>query len=124
MMAQVCDGDLSDELGHVRSLRYSDAMSLYVAAVVDRVRSILRLRVPLPSRLTFHRAPIWTSFQKMALIQSASGCDWLVDWSVMPLCLLCAFALWCLVWFTCFLASMALPLLVSCTSFLHLHSAS
>ena len=60
VMAQVCDGDLSDELGHVRSFHYPDHMSLYVAAVMDQVRSILRLRVPLPVGFTFHRAPIWT----------------------------------------------------------------
>ena len=35
-------------------------MSLYVATVIDHVRSILPLRVPLPVGFAFHRAPTWT----------------------------------------------------------------
>ena len=57
VIVQVCDGDLSDELGQARSFRYPDTMSLHVVAVMDHVRSILRLRVPLPSGFAFHCGP-------------------------------------------------------------------
>ena len=60
LMAQVCNDDLSNEFGHVRSFRYPDHMRLYVATVMDHIRSILRLRVSLPVGFTFHRAPTWT----------------------------------------------------------------
>ena len=59
-VVQVCDGDLFDELSHVKVLRFPDSQSICVAAVIDHVRSILRLRVPLPDGFTFHRVPVWT----------------------------------------------------------------
>ena len=43
VMAQVCDGDLFDELARVQTFKFSDGKSLYVAAVIDHVRSILKL---------------------------------------------------------------------------------
>ena len=46
VMAQVCDGDLFDELSHVKVFRLPDAKSIYVTSVIDHVRSILCLRVP------------------------------------------------------------------------------
>ena len=67
VMAQVCDGDLFDELAHVQSFRFPDGKSLYVAAVIDHVRSILRLRVPLPEGFTFHKAPTWATMPQDGL---------------------------------------------------------
>ena len=60
VMVKFCDGDLFDELSHVRPCCYPDHMSLYVAAVIDHVRSIFYLRVPLPVGFTFHRVRTWT----------------------------------------------------------------
>ena len=59
VMAQVCDGDLFDELARVQTFSFPDGKSLYVAAVIDHVKSILKLRVPLPEGFTFHKAPTW-----------------------------------------------------------------
>ena len=61
VMAQVCHGDLFDELARVKVFRFPDAKSIHVAAVIDHVRSILRLRVPLPDGFPFHRAPCWVT---------------------------------------------------------------
>ena len=67
VMAQVCDGDLFDELAHVKVYRFSDGKSLYVASVLDHVRSVLRLRVPLPTGFTFHKAPSWATIPEDGL---------------------------------------------------------
>ena len=67
VMAQVCDGDLTDELARVQRFKFADGKSLYVAAVIDHVRSILKLRVPLPEGFTFHKAPTWAVMPQQGL---------------------------------------------------------
>ena len=57
IMERVHSSDLADELGFVRTFRYRNDTSIYVAAVIAHVRSIIDLRVPLPDGYSFHRAP-------------------------------------------------------------------
>ena len=59
VMERVHSSDLADELGFVRTFRYRNDTSIYVAAVIAHVRSVIDLRVPLPDGYSSHRAPAW-----------------------------------------------------------------
>ena len=59
VMERVHSSDLADEMGFVRTFRYRNDTSIYVAAVIAHVRSVIDLRVPLPDDYSFHRAPAW-----------------------------------------------------------------
>ena len=67
IMERVHSSDLVDELGFVRTFRYRNDMSIYVAAVISHVRSIIELRVPLPDGYSFPRAPAWDKLPQKGL---------------------------------------------------------
>ena len=75
VMAQVCDGDLSDELGHVKVFCFSDAKSIYVASVIDHVRSICVCVCPCQMALPFIEHLAGSLSLRMIWTLSFSACD-------------------------------------------------
>ena len=113
VMERIHSADLADELSHLKSFRYHNDTSVYVASVIAHVRSIIDLRVPFPEGFTFHRAPAWKQIpQKGActnLVQDANqvvgftcacrfypSLHWLLDWflSCVSATLYLAFLTW------------------------------
>ena len=60
-MASVCTDDLRAELQFYKSFRHDDSQLPYVAAVLEHVRSIVSLRMPLDKDFTFPLAPNWNT---------------------------------------------------------------
>ena len=60
-MASVCTDDLREELQFYKSFRHDDSQLPYVAAVLEHVKSIVSLRMPLDKDFTFPLAPNWNS---------------------------------------------------------------
>ena len=67
VMERIHSADLADELSHLKSFRYHNDTSVYVASVIAHVRSIIDLRVPLPEGFTIHRAPAWKQIPQKGL---------------------------------------------------------
>ena len=59
VMERVHSSDLAEEMRFIKTFRYHNDISIYVAAMISHVRSVIDLRVPLPDGYTFHRAPAW-----------------------------------------------------------------
>ena len=55
----VCEGDLRDELPTLRSSRYPDSLLPYVTSVMEHVRAVINLRIPIESNVSFPFAPTW-----------------------------------------------------------------
>ena len=60
-MVSVCTDDLRDELQFYRSFRHDDSQLPYVTAVLEHVKAIISLRMPLDKDFTFPLAPNWNS---------------------------------------------------------------
>ena len=60
-MASVCTDDLRVELQFYKSFKHDDSQLPYVASVLEHVRSIVSLHMPLDKDLTFPLAPSWNT---------------------------------------------------------------
>ena len=60
-MASVCTDDMRDELQRYKSLRHDDSMLLHVTPVLEHVKAIISLQIPLDKDFTFPLAPAWNS---------------------------------------------------------------
>ena len=60
-MASVCTDDLRAELQFYKSFKHDDSQLPYVAAVLEHVRSIVSLHMPLDKDFTFPLAPSWNT---------------------------------------------------------------
>ena len=67
VMERVHSSDLADEMGFVKTFRYHNDTSVYVAAVISHVHSVIDFRVPLPDGYTFHRAPAWNKIPQKGM---------------------------------------------------------
>ena len=60
-MVSICTDDLRDELQVYRSFRHDDSQLPYVTAVLEHVKAIISLQMPLDKDFTFPLAPTWNS---------------------------------------------------------------
>ena len=60
-MASVCTDDLRAELQFYKSFKHDDSQMPYVASVLEHVRSIVSLHMPLDKDFTFPLAPNWNT---------------------------------------------------------------
>ena len=60
-MASVCTDDMREELQHYKTFRHDDSQLPYVSSVLEHVKAIISLRIPLDKDLTFPLAPTWNS---------------------------------------------------------------
>ena len=60
-MASVCTDDMRDELQFYRTFRHDDDQFPYVSSVLEHVKAIISLRIPLDKDFTFPLDPTWNS---------------------------------------------------------------
>ena len=60
-MASVCTDDLRAELQFYKSFKHDDSQMPYVASVLEHVRSVVSLHMPLDKDFTFPLAPSWNT---------------------------------------------------------------
>ena len=60
-MASLCTDDMRDELQFYKTFRHDDSQLPYVSSVLEHVKAIISLRIPLDKDFAFPLAPTWSS---------------------------------------------------------------